>query len=221
MFTGYKVILTHDDWTLNTERFKNSASINVESYSFSLQQNSIYSLLTISTDSIDTFNELLNTIRNHRRIKKLKILEVKKSRYDVKGKVSIEALFEKSIRSVLSNYEVYYVNEKIFDGKEQWTLVVNGKAKELLSELKNHSFSLYYTKYDIEDILSLQSSLTKKELDILNEAYRLGYFEWPHTMSINDLAEKFGISKTAVLQTLRRAVKKVIRNFVSSYQNLQ
>ncbi|MEM2007283.1 MAG: helix-turn-helix domain-containing protein [Sulfolobales archaeon] len=57
--------------------------------------------------------------------------------------------------------------------------------------------------------------LTTLEHRILWEAYIMGYFEWPKRCSLEDLSRMFNISKAAILEHLRKALKKVVKEYLT------
>ncbi|MEM4488900.1 MAG: helix-turn-helix domain-containing protein [Desulfurococcaceae archaeon] len=59
--------------------------------------------------------------------------------------------------------------------------------------------------------------LTTLEHRILWEAYIRGYFEWPKRCSLEDLSRTFNISKAAILEHLRKALKKVVKEYLTVY----
>lgn len=213
MLTGLKISLTHDDWSLYTDKFGEDVHIYVDSANLFVPQGSIYSILTVEALNVNILEDLINTIKSHRRVKKVRVIDLKKNRDSIIGVLSMVSILKDSIREQIAYHEIYYAKEEIYDGKEDWFLVVNYRNSDLISKLKDISYSFDYTKYEIEEIIPYKAALTKREKDFLLEAYRLGYFEWPHTLNINDLARRFGVSKTAVLQTLRRAIKKLVLSY--------
>ncbi|AFZ74462.1 helix-turn-helix domain-containing protein [Natronobacterium gregoryi] len=52
-------------------------------------------------------------------------------------------------------------------------------------------------------------ALTEKQQDLLTAAYEEGYFDVPRDISQDELAQRFDISKSAVSQRLRRAVREL------------
>ena len=50
--------------------------------------------------------------------------------------------------------------------------------------------------------------------EVLLEAYKSGYFEWPMKMNLNELSKKFGIGKSTCLHHIRTAEQKILKRFV-------
>lgn len=68
-------------------------------------------------------------------------------------------------------------------------------------------------KYDPLDINAF-SKLTKKQKEILLQAYNNGYFDHPRKINAGQLAKKIGIHKTTLLDHLHKAEKRLIRNII-------
>lgn len=56
--------------------------------------------------------------------------------------------------------------------------------------------------------------LTKKQKEILIQAYDNGYFDHPRKVNAEQLAKKIGIHKTTLLDHLHKAEKRLIRNII-------
>ncbi|RLI80416.1 hypothetical protein DRP07_09225 [Archaeoglobales archaeon] len=61
----------------------------------------------------------------------------------------------------------------------------------------------------------ISPSSKKKVLleEVLLEAYKSGYFEWPMKMNLNELSKKFGIGKSTCLHHIRTAEQKILKRF--------
>lgn len=58
--------------------------------------------------------------------------------------------------------------------------------------------------------------LTEKQQELLTVAYEEGYFEVPRGISQDELAERLGVSKSAISQRLRRAMTELCATSLSS-----
>ena len=58
-----------------------------------------------------------------------------------------------------------------------------------------------------------RSDITPRQLQILTAAKELGYFDTPRRSNLEDIAVRFGVSKATVGETLRRALRGVLRRF--------
>lgn len=62
--------------------------------------------------------------------------------------------------------------------------------------------------------------LTAQQREILTMAYYAGYFEVPRTATQDDLAERLGISDSAVSQRIRRAISELIAATLENDQSV-
>jgi predicted DNA binding protein len=57
--------------------------------------------------------------------------------------------------------------------------------------------------------------LTETEKKVIHEALNAGYLDWPRSISLDELAEKFAISKPTVLFHITNAERKILSCFIS------
>ncbi|MBD3212587.1 MAG: hypothetical protein GF311_08260 [Candidatus Lokiarchaeota archaeon] len=57
-----------------------------------------------------------------------------------------------------------------------------------------------------------KSQLTAKQLSLLRSAFDQGYFEIPRKIDMKGLANQFNVSKSALSEMFRRAIKNLLRN---------
>ncbi len=106
----------------------------------------------------------------------------------------------------------------IFDGNTCQFGVI-GSPEELNNILKTAreigwGFEiLSLQKYNPLDLNAL-SKLTKKQKEILLQAYDNGYFDHPRKINAEQLARKIGIHKTTLLDHLHKAERQLIRNII-------
>lgn len=96
-------------------------------------------------------------------------------------------------------------------------VVVEGRSDLALAEL----FDLIENAGAAYGFLDGCRGITETERRTLEVAVEEGYFETPRRASLQDLADEFGISKTAVSMNLRRAERKLVDATVESLSSLQ
>lgn len=162
-----------------------------------------------------TSNDLLEFIDHFKMHKTIhKVISTKRF-----GNTCNIAFFESNedmTASVMSNYPLLWYTNSIYRGIENWRIMLpKNISGELKQDLTNVAKIIKWSSdYLTKDILSLKSQLTDVEYHTLRKAERLGYYESPRRIDLNELANVIGVSKQAASVTLRRAVKKLVFNSI-------
>ncbi len=126
--------------------------------------------------------------------------------------------FSDEISKFLGQFDLKLEYPIIFDGTICQFGVI-GSPEELNNILKTaREFGwgfeiLSVQKYNPLD-LNAFSKLTKKQKEILLQAYNNGYFDHPRKINADQLARKIGIHKTTLLEHLHKAENQLIRNII-------
>ncbi len=102
-------------------------------------------------------------------------------------------------------------------GEIWWILLCSQESLKKIMEgfdAMGLSCKLAY-KYSLER--GVRESLTPREYEILRAAFEMGFFDDPRRITLTDLAATFGVSKSTASEILRRAVKKVVRDYLELY----
>ncbi|RQG99355.1 helix-turn-helix domain-containing protein [Natrarchaeobius oligotrophus] len=103
----------------------------------------------------------------------------------------------------------------ITSGERGWVVRIHFPDRESLTELRRYcrdrGISFRVTQlYDSTSSDDGTYVLTERQHEILSMAYYGGYYDVPRAMTQDDLAERLGVSDSAVSQRLRRAVAELI-----------
>ena len=99
----------------------------------------------------------------------------------------------------------------IVQGKERWSVIMPSKRK-LPTLLKSLRRCGEVKLLGVERAGLDLSDLTEKQRDALELAIALGYYEWPRRVSAKELARRLGVSGSSLLQRLRVAEAKLVKN---------
>ncbi|MEM0173045.1 MAG: helix-turn-helix domain-containing protein [Sulfolobaceae archaeon] len=111
------------------------------------------------------------------------------------------------------------VVEKIKVIKERtllYTLLVpnSSSLKQFLSNLIQNDVRA--TVINISEIPDTE--LTKRQMEILKLAYKLGYFNDDRRITLSQLAEKLGVSPATLEEIMRRALRKVVKYYLDKHE---
>ncbi len=192
-------------WTERLNKFKSEFITHI---TVSLSKNYIQDITEISLANKNESHEIKEYFKNNKLIKSYNVLE------ESDKKLLIQIFTDTSkiksvVHTILKNK--CFVSKKIplVGGWEVWTIAAPKKTaiKNALEEIKKLGvFKLLYVKKSTFDGFNL----SEKQERTLKLAITFGYYNWPKKISLQDLAEKLGLSKTTIAEHLRKAEIKVI-----------
>ncbi|MBY8990744.1 MAG: helix-turn-helix domain-containing protein [Candidatus Lokiarchaeota archaeon] len=153
--------------------------------------------------------KIIDEIRNHPSVFELSILEQEEKRVKFNIKTKDPYLLYAIIKcGVLIDFPV-----RVEDGFAFWRLVSSReRIDQLLTlfEQKKINFELLRIGISPYNIENDKNKLTLDELNILDRAISAGFFEIPRKISLEELANQMGKSKSALSVMLRKIIKKKV-----------
>lgn len=70
---------------------------------------------------------------------------------------------------------------------------------------------------DVYQPYNILSCLTNRQMSVLVEAKKSGYYDYPRRINADGLAERLGIGKSAAIEHLRKAEGRIISQILSGY----
>ena len=154
-------------------------------------------------------NSIVEEIRNHPSVFELSVMETEENKVKFNIKTKDPYLLYAIIKcGVLVQFPVSVKNGYAF-----WRLISSrDRIDQLLTlfDQKKIEFELLRigkSPYDIEDD---KNKLSLDEDNILNKAVSLGFFEVPRKISLEELANELGKSKSGLSVMLRKIIKKKV-----------
>ena len=152
---------------------------------------------------------IIEEIKNHKSVIEFSLLEQEDNRIKFNVKTKDPYLLYAVINcGALVDFPV-----NVREGYAYWRIISSReRIDKLLSlfEKKGIQFELLRignSPYPIEDE---KSKLTLEESDVLDKAIELGFFEIPREISLEELANRLGKSKSALSVMLRKIIKKKV-----------
>ncbi|WP_092564467.1 helix-turn-helix domain-containing protein [Halorubrum sp. SD626R] len=188
--------------------------------------NSVNGLFTAFADTNDAVEALLDAIRDSDRAGNLLELQERFGRArDAPGNVVREFFLEYDpadmvCPTLLEHGFVHSAPVRIEGGREEWQVCFVGERTEIREALdavqadsgaevtvESMSSSGYAGQTPREQRLD---TLTPTQRDVYEHARDAGYYEWPRQASTRELADDMGVSKTTLLEHLRKAESKLL-----------
>jgi hypothetical protein len=126
-------------------------------------------------------------------------------------------LFSSSSECFLGS-AVYEIEDRYI----RWKLISHMKlVAEIVDKLREEGVDIH-----IDSIMPIKSDdksaeLTYKQEEIVYLAWKLGLFDFPRRISLNKFAEMLNLSPATVSESLRAALKKILRSYFEYYQKIE
>ncbi len=188
--------------------------------------NSVNGLFTAFADTNEEVEALLDAIRESDRAGELLELQERFGRArDAPGNVVREFFLEYDpadmvCPTLLEHGFVHSAPVRIEDGREEWQVCFVGERTEIresLDAVQSDSGaevtveSMSSTGYAGETAREHRlDTLTTTQREVYEHAREAGYYEWPREASTRELAADLDVSKTTLLEHLRKAESKLL-----------
>lgn len=126
--------------------------------------------------------------------------------------------FSNEVSAFIGQFDLKLEYPIVYD-KGMCQLSMVGSSEELCEIVRaagnNHwEFEILSVREYDPHVSSMLNALTKKQKEVLLEAYSSGYFDRPRKIDADGLAGKMGIHKTTLLEHLHKAEKRLIGNIL-------
>jgi predicted DNA binding protein len=153
--------------------------------------------------------DILEEIKNHPSVLEFSLLEREENRIKFNVKTVDPYLLYGVIKcGVLVNFPV-----NVREGYAYWRLIATReRIDELLTlfDEKHINYELLRIGNAPFEIIDDKNKLSLEESEILDQAIKQGFFEVPRKISLEELANQLGRSKSALSVMLRKIIKKKV-----------
>ncbi|MEM1944980.1 MAG: helix-turn-helix domain-containing protein [Nitrososphaerota archaeon] len=132
---------------------------------------------------------------------------------DSRSKLSIFETPICPLYEALCDTSCLLIHENAFRGGAYWT--VCGQSKTDIRYLVKLMHD-YDVEAELEEIYRMDGKrvLTRRQGEAIYAAYQKGYFDYPHKISLRELARQMGCSAPTLSILLRRGTKKIMEDFM-------
>jgi len=128
----------------------------------------------------------------------------------------IKSIQEISVPKLIDQYHGFFLGSVYKNGIEEWNFVIPAREVKVVLSNMNLIMSRMEIKADDYDPVSV-AALNSQELEILNTAYELGYFDFPRETDLKELSRRLNMSKSTVSYHLRNIERKILSNILKDY----
>ncbi|TRM85472.1 hypothetical protein DJ522_00610 [Sulfolobus sp. F3] len=193
--------ISHDNcWTEITQKY--DVKIKLIDQNFLNDRWFSSTILIIGKDS----KSFISSMRKFSKLKISKIEKISDLGY------LLEFLYGKdnAVSKLLKKHDAIVIEHKINDGLERWKFIIQegnlGTLKEELDK-RGEIRKLYSMRFE-------ELGLSQRNIQILRDAYKLGYFDTPRKISIYELSEALGIKPNTLIYHIRRVEKSILKAFL-------
>lgn len=217
MIKSYTILLAHEDWSLYTEKFsEDELYVKVIRRVPSLEELTENVIGIIYAKDRSLYRQIIKMISRNKMVIDFKLLDEYKSKSGVRAiYASTEKLPGRIAEKLLQNCKIFSMNETIYSGIEKWNIIAESSSfSKVIPKIRELTFDLKVFEDPIDPLLSVKDELTPKEQEVLKIAVIKGYFNSPKRIGLEELAKEFGVSKSAIMQILRKAIDKIARKSI-------
>lgn len=207
-----RVSLTHDDYSRLTEAYESLKVVTLSSVP-SFSNNAINGIIYVETSSKDEYDDFIRRVKEYRGVKSIEPIKYYHCRGKVAAILKTVTRLKGGVTEFMIRNNIFMYSEVMFAGKEYWTMITNLKPSEIIDGLSEITdYVNLVLDLDADNVLSgiIKTGLTRREREILETAYKMGYFNQPRNVNARLIAEKLGINKVTLLHELRNIVRKLI-----------
>ena len=133
--------------------------------------------------------------------------------------------YNNMIMGIVEKYMIFYIRDLIKDGHEKLLIVLPSDEVEFLKSELESLGKIYCFKVrniDINVLLPEFFVLSEQERKSITTAIKLGYYEYPRKINLEELAKTMKLSKPTLEEYIRKAEKKIMARLFNElyYQDL-
>ncbi len=181
---------------------------------------------TVKVHSKEELKILEKTLKSHWKIKRILFLYPINDGYPKVLRLGVIGDLRDSVRGTAYTLGAIADSSLYYETKEKWSILFMNKysvdAMRRFLEIHGKVLSFKVKEFQLPvDVLSRyefknRSLFTDREIEVLMLAYERGLFEYPKKNKIEDVARELGVTKASLNEVLRKTLKKIIKNIVSS-----
>lgn len=182
----------------------------------------VFGAIEVQSEFLKGFRLFYNGFRHSGSIREVMQLNAVDSRRKL-YRIIFREKYEDMVSTVMYEHSSLFQSDFIDGtGEEIVAILPQDDIHDARQELENLGDVSYFKVRDvnIDDFVGTNLDLTPQERHALHWAHTVGYYKVPRQVHLEDVAEKVGLSKSALAEALRKAESKVIAKWESEHMFL-
>lgn len=176
---------------------------------------SVRDLVEIEVEKEEDLNKVMESIKTSPNVFNVDITPIERGKA-----LAIFTTTKCIVCRLLANTDCFLTSStSTKDGRMQWTLLISEKVplQQLVANLERHGAEPKLVSLtEIGD----KDALTARQEQITRMAFERGYFDFPRSIGLRQLAKIFGVSTSTLSEILRKGQRRIMTRYFKEHRQL-
>jgi predicted DNA binding protein len=180
-----------------------------------VDKKSVRDLVEIEVEKEEDLNKVMESIKTSPNVFNVDITPIERGKA-----LAIFTTTKCIVCRLLANTDCFLTSStSTKDGRMQWTLLISEKVplQQLVANLERHGAEPKLVSLtEIGD----KDALTARQEQITRMAFERGYFDFPRSVGLRQLAKIFGVSTSTLSEILRKGQRRIMTRYFKEHRQL-
>jgi len=180
-----------------------------------VDKKSVRDLVEIEVEKEEDLSKVMDSIKTSPNIFNVDITPIERGRA-----LAVFTTTKCIVCRLLANTDCFLTSStSTKDGRMQWTLLLSekGPLKELMANLERHGAEPKLVSLtEIGD----KDALTARQEQITRMAFERGYYDFPRSIGLRQLAKIFGVSTSTLSEILRKGQRRIMARYFKEHHQI-
>jgi predicted DNA binding protein len=180
-----------------------------------VDKKSVRDLVEIEVEKEEDLNKVMESIKTSPNVFNVDITPIERGKA-----LAVFTTTKCIVCRLLANTDCFLTSStSTKDGRMQWTLLISEKVplQQLVANLERHGAEPKLVSLtEIGD----KDALTARQEQITRMAFEMGYFDFPRSIGLRQLAKIFGVSTSTLSEILRKGQRRIMTRYFKEHRQL-
>jgi predicted DNA binding protein len=180
-----------------------------------VDKKSVRDLVEIEVEKEEDLNKVMESIKTSPNVFNVDITPIERGKA-----LAVFTTTKCIVCRLLANTDCFLTSStSTKDGRMQWTLLISEKVplQQLVANLERHGAEPKLVSLtEIGD----KDALTARQEQITRMAFERGYFDFPRSIGLRQLAKIFGVSTSTLSEILRKGQRRIMTRYFKEHRQL-